>query len=263
MTNNLLTLNNIFSSQILFKDENFLLAYKAPCIHSVSGKDINSDNLINSLRPAYSDDNFPVNDILKDRGLMHRLDFETHGLLLIARNMMTMNSLLTQQKEGKIIKLYSAFISESKSETPLLGFPKTDHKNNKIIESAFRAYGPGRKSVRPAILNESGKKKISLDNGSPYITELLNENKIKDAGENNITAIKIKLLRGFRHQIRAHLAWKGKPIINDSLYGGSPYGNKLMALRAFSLSFLDPASDNRLSFSIPELSIKDLELEWL
>jgi 23S rRNA pseudouridine1911/1915/1917 synthase len=63
-----------------------------------------------------------------------------------------------------------------------------------------------------------------------------------------------RILRGFRHQIRCHLAWLGFPILHDSLYGGA--GEGVLALRACSLSFDDPLDGARRFFEIPPLSAK-------
>ena len=69
---------------------------------------------------------------------------------------------------------------------------------------------------------------------------------------------KIKITKGFRHQIRSHLAWIGMPIINDELYGGIHHGKGILALRASSISFNDPASEKKCTYSIPALELGNL-----
>jgi 23S rRNA pseudouridine1911/1915/1917 synthase len=72
---------------------------------------------------------------------------------------------------------------------------------------------------------------------------------------------KLRIWKGFRHQIRAHLAWFGMPILNDKLYGGVSFGNGLLALRAYSISFTDPSSGEELSYSISANFLPDFRRE--
>ena len=188
-------------------------------------------------------------------GLLHRLDYETQGLMLIARNSKGMEALLMQQKEGKILKEYSALAA--KGENALPGFPKEipawpfkgkDGAPLKI-ESAFRPYGPGRKAVRPVL--PDGEKKL-------YSTEILESSPATEADLPHCFSLKLRIRKGFRHQIRCHLAWLGLPILNDSLYGGCSIGNGLLALRATSIKFTDPSSGEQREYSIPDLSFESV-----
>jgi 23S rRNA pseudouridine1911/1915/1917 synthase len=133
----------------------------------------------------------------------------------------------------------------------LEGFPQPpeigDFKAPFVIKSAFRPYGVGRRSVRP-VLPGSGtasknkketagyKKETAWDGEGPYKTEVL---ELREEAGNRYT-LRLRLLRGFRHQIRCHLSWIGFPILADPLYGGLTYGPGTLALRADFLSFADP-----------------------
>jgi 23S rRNA pseudouridine1911/1915/1917 synthase len=202
-------------------------------------------------------------------GLLHRLDYETQGLLLIARSGTGMEALLKQQLEGKIFKEYSAI--SSKVQGGLEGFPPerpelpqiflSPNQEGKVqgnIRSAFRPYGPGRKAVRPVLAGRAAfgakKKETVLDRGLPYDTEVLDA--LPLGGET--FSFHLRIVRGFRHQIRCHLAWLSWPLLNDSLYGGSPAGSGLLALRAHSLVFQDPASGKDRFYSIPPLAPEDI-----
>ena len=78
-----------------------------------------------------------------------------------------------------------------------------------------------------------------MDNGSYYKTKILDI----DIFNNNKKEYKIitEIKRGFRHQIRCHLAWIGFPIVNDHLYGINKIvnDNKYLALSAYEISFYD------------------------
>jgi 23S rRNA pseudouridine1911/1915/1917 synthase len=190
-------------------------------------------------------------------GLIHRLDYDTQGLVLFGRTQGGMDSLLAQQDRGNISKEYSALVS--KPETILPGFPPLPLALQAfmggpfpvLVESPFRAWGPGRKAVRPALSGTAGGRKRAFDRGSPYSTRILEwrEEAAPFSGAERLRLCRAGILRGFRHQIRCHLAWLGFPILNDSLYGGA--GESLLALRACSLSFDDPLDGYRRVFEIP------------
>jgi len=194
----------------------------------------------------------------KNVKLMHRLDYETHGLVLFAKNEKSYNFFRGLQDRGGFIKEYSAICISTDNSFHLEGFPDNKYvskteasmrrsclcENSFVIESYFRPYGPGRKLVRPVIEDGKKHKEIAKDKGGYYKTEIIN---IKD----NIFTVRIK--RGFRHQIRCHLCWIGCPILNDPLYsppdsapnsGLQPEDKqdigKQLALRSHALFFADP-----------------------
>ncbi|GAB6393252.1 MAG: RNA pseudouridine synthase [Treponematales bacterium] len=188
-------------------------------------------------------------------GLVHRLDYETRGLVLIARNQRALDSFLRQQEEGTLVKEYEALSSGQGLRLP--GFPplpeelSLELKAPLVIESLFRPYGPGRKAVRPVSLRGEGgggrrAKEIAVDRGGPYKTEIL-----AAETEGCRAGFTVRLRRGFRHQVRCHLAWLGYPLLNDSLYGGAAEDDGFLGLRAQRLSFLAPASGERRTCAAP------------
>jgi 23S rRNA pseudouridine1911/1915/1917 synthase len=248
----ILSIDDIFKPQILAAENDFLLVYKPPRMHSAPESRSSGGETVLEWCVA----KFPeVADITgrkkKEGGLLHRLDYETQGLMIIARTQSGMESLLEQQREGKIMKEYSALAA--KNEKTLPSFPKEisvwlRDGNNEVplkIESAFRPYGPGRKAVRP-VLPEGDK--------ALYSSEILESRPLFDTKIPQCFSLKIRISKGFRHQIRCHLAWLGLPILNDSQYGGLSFGNGLLALRAVSIAFNDPSSGLEQSCSIPNLS---------
>jgi len=243
---------NCNKPQILAEEKDFLIVYKPPRMHSAS-QGFSEDSLF-----AWCVRDFPEVSELSGRnkgegGLLHRLDYETHGLMLIARSDFGMGALLEQQKQGKIIKEYSALAFENGITLP--GFPKEkpEFSQGSAIEitSAFRPYGPGRKAVRPVLIDEAKSKKSQ----EPYLTEILESKLIDAAGFGNCQSLRLRISKGFRHQIRCHLAWLGMPILNDAVYGGAAFGNGYLALRACSLAFADPSTGEGRSYSIPTLRL--------
>jgi len=228
---------------IIEETADFAVVFKPPKMHSVPLKKKEG----NTLLEWYASHSPQVFD------LMHRLDFETHGLILIAKTQKSFEYFKYIQDKGEFVKEYSAVCEGSTSAA--VGFPPPPDFSNResspekplIVMSYFRPYGPGRKLVRPVIDDDKRHKEIAKDNGGFYRTEIVNRN-------GNVFTVRIK--RGFRHQIRSHLSWIGFPIMNDSLYGeqraeGEEQG--ILALRAHGLFFSDPASGEQRECCIEPL----------
>jgi len=191
--------------------------------------------------------------------LMHRLDFETHGLVLFAKNSKSYDFFKSLQDCGGFVKEYSAVCAEKESSVPIDGFPPYPHfascepspEKPLIIESYFRPFGPGRKQVRPVI--EDGKKhrEVAKDNGGFYRTEIIGR-------DGSFFTLRIK--RGFRHQIRCHLCWIGFPILNDSIYNSTSDVEAVLALRAHALFFTDPSSGKSREYRIAPLDLFEKDL---
>ena len=241
-----LTLNDQYTPQILVSNEHFIIVYKPPKMHSAPGKGKSLAEWCYSIYPEIKD--LPRNE----NGLLHRLDYETQGLLLFARNRNSFNDLLEQQNKGKIIKEYGAYVS--KASKPMPGFPPfygTFPRDR--IDSYFRPFGPGRREVRPL---------VSLEKGTVYRTEILNS-KLKNTFNTgslyeNTFYIRLRISLGFRHQIRCHLSWAGFPVLNDSVYGGQEIGQGVLALRAENIKFIDPGSGEHLHYSLSPMGLSDL-----
>jgi 23S rRNA pseudouridine1911/1915/1917 synthase len=252
-----LTLNDLLSPRILVCEIDFFVVYKPPRMHSVPGK---GKSLVEWLLEKYPE----LENLGKgEAGLIHRLDYETHGLVLFARNQKAFEILLEEQKNGEIIKEYDALIYGAQEKKA--GFPvfESDILNSVAnaspkIESMFRSYGHGRKEVRPvdetALRSSAAKKKAG---SKIYTTEIL---EIRPTAINDIKHIRVSIQQGFRHQIRCHLAWAGFPVLNDPVYGGKSYGGILinvenpaqgiLALRAKGISFIAPCSGEKLCYAL-------------
>jgi 23S rRNA pseudouridine1911/1915/1917 synthase len=232
--------------------KDFLLIYKPPRMHCSPGK--------GPCLLDWAAESFPEIKDLRGRrpgegGLLHRLDFETRGLVLIARRQEALDALLRQQEEGVFTKDYAALSAGGGPGLPgfppvpgdLLPFQPPSPGQPLIVESPFRAWGPGRKAVRPGFPPDRGgstkkARRSALDRGLPYRTEITALER-----EGDLFRFQVRLRRGFRHQIRCHLAWLGFPLLNDGLYGGEDRGG-FLALSAQGLSFLDPSTGEERRF---------------
>ena len=208
---------------IVTETPSYLIAYKPPRMHTAPLQPGEENNLL-----AWIALRFPEVLQIKGRkeiegGLIHRLDYETQGLVLCARTENAMKTLLAQQEMGEIIKEYEACCH--KDRYPLLpGFPPSPEYTT-VIESAFRPFGKGRKAVRPLVEDNTRHKM-----GELYRTEIISCAEMGDT-----CFLKIRIRKGFRHQIRCHLAWIGRPILYDPLYGGGG-DSGFLALRAAGIT---------------------------
>ena len=228
---------------ILEENDDYAVVFKPPKMHAAARNfsfnrktDKNESCLSsgenNTLLDWYSAQSSSVYDI------MHRLDYETHGLVLIAKNRTSYEYFKNLQERGGFTKEYSAvcdhFDINAVSVFPCApSFPSLETTFE--IKSWFRPFGPGRKLVRPVI--EDGKKhrEVAKDKEGFYITKII-------AKEGNVFTAQI--IRGFRHQIRCHLCWIGFPVKNDPLYPvqkAYPLENTALSLRAQALFFCDPS----------------------
>jgi 23S rRNA pseudouridine1911/1915/1917 synthase len=171
-----------------------------------------------------------------ERGIIHRLDTATSGLVLAARTQATFDSLWDAQKNGLIRKTYTALCDHTSGSIPVAS-----------IQSRFRAYGPKGREVRPLFPGMRGYDKA----GAEYETII---EKIEECADG--VTVTCSLVRGYRHQIRSHLASAGFPLIGDTLY--NPRYREVapesvtLGLSATALSFPDPDTLTIKSFSLPQ-----------
>jgi len=130
-------------------------------------------------------------------GIVHRLDKDTSGILLIAKNNSSLSFLQKQFKERKVIKKYLALVAgivkkdSGKIETLMGRSPKNRKKQRVFLEGEPKS--------------ENKRRAITL-----Y--------KVIDRFK-NCTFLEVEPKTGRKHQIRCHLAWIHHPIIGDKLYG--------------------------------------------
>lgn len=221
-----------------------------------------------------------------ERGLLHRLDTETSGLLLIASTQSAYEALQRAQAEDRFVKYYRAVCKDSPKNPDLLGnFPPTGEMHKLLLEkrkleitSSFRPFGPERKQVRPvtvlsgtAALKKSGKKSYSTtiylkktdikgdapgifyEGGSAAILDDGDMKRTIAAGEktNRLCLAEAEITRGFRHQVRSHLAWAGFPVAGDPLYDFTK-SKTMFSFEAYKMSFPHPVTGKTIVFDVSD-----------
>jgi len=164
-------------------------------------------------------------------GLVHRLDRETSGLVVVARTAEAFALLRRAFVTGGARKVYLAACVGGNEEAPIGA--------SMHIASRFAPYGPGRRMVR-VVLPADAKKAFARE-AALRIYETDAEVVFREAGRALLSA---RIVRGFRHQVRAHLSFLGWPILGDALYG-NPVPPELPArlyLHAARLEMAHPRS---------------------
>ena len=213
---------------VLFEDD-FVLAIDKPAGVAVHGGSGVSFGVIEQLRMAR-----PEADFLE---LVHRLDRETSGILLIAKRRMALKLLQEQFRERETDKVYLALVSGA--------WPA----NKRVIDKALHKY-----------LLENGERRVKIvANEHPDGLRSVTLVKVKSAIAASPSApgtpfslLEVTIKTGRTHQIRVHLAGEGHPIVGDDKYGdfelnkalqksstGAPT-LKRMFLHAWSLKFNHP-----------------------
>ena len=208
---------------IIWEDDNMLVVNKPSGMLTHPTAIEKSGTLVNALLYIYGENLSDVNGDFR-RGILHRLDRNTSGLLMIAKNNDAHEYLVNAMKSGMITKKYLAIVK---------GVIKEDEFTiNKPIK---------RNPAQPhkMMIGEGGKDSISK-------VRVLN--RYDDA-----TLVEIHLITGRTHQIRVHLSSIGHPVYNDTLYGFGKMKIKTeeQVLMSYKLSFPKPFNGEIISLEIP------------
>ncbi|MFY9509779.1 MAG: RluA family pseudouridine synthase [Rubrivivax sp.] len=212
---------------VLFEDEH-LLAVDKPAGVAVHGGSGVSSGVIEQLRKARPDAKFLE--------LVHRLDKETSGVLLLAKKRSALVALQDQFRARDTGKMYQALVAGNWPK----GLKVIDQPLHKTLDTAGERHV---KVVSPA--HEDGRRSITLIRSA------------KACGA--FTLLDISLKTGRTHQIRVHLAHAGHPIVGDPKYGDFVLNKQVakerrftrMFLHARELAFDHPASGTRITLQSP------------
>ncbi len=151
-----------------------------------------------------------------EHGLVHRIDTETDGLLLIASTQEFYDFMQLSQADGKFVKHYRAVChlnamgnDSSFPQPPFWGVPGLCPVD---IESRFRYYGPKNSLVRP-VTERSSRIVKNKAAGAVYKTSI----RALKQNADSVEAL-CSIDRGFKHQVRCHLAWCGLSVYGDDKY---------------------------------------------
>ncbi len=209
---------------ILYEDDDVILINKpkAMVVHPAAGH--SEDTLVNGLLYHCRGRLSGINGVLRP-GIVHRIDKDTTGVLVVCKNDAAHNSLAAQLKEHSITRRYLAIVC---------GVIKEDEG---VVDA-------------PIGRNERDRLKMAVNekNGKRAVTHY----RVLERFD-GYTYIECRLETGRTHQIRVHMASIGHPLLGDTLYGPSkcPFNLEGQTLHAAVLGFIHPSTGEYMEFSAP------------
>lgn len=205
------------SFEIVYEDANLLLVNKPQGIPVHSDKDPKEPTLIDMVKNFLEqkneyDSNKPDSFA---PALCHRLDRNTGGIVIIAKTAEALKIMLDKIKKREVKKYYKCLV---------IGCPQP-------MEAELKHY----------LIKDSGKSLVHIsDVRKPGAVEIITRYRVLEAGE-EMSLLEVELVTGKTHQIRAHMAYIGHPIVGDGKYGVNQFnrkvGAKYQALWAYKVVF--------------------------
>ena len=211
---------------IVYEDNDLLVVNKPKgmVVHPAAGN--YEGTLVNALMYHCGDSLSGINGVLRP-GIVHRIDKNTSGLLMVAKNDIAHKGLAEQIKEHSFLREYSAVVyGHMKNETGMVNAPIGRHP---VKRKQMAVVMGGREAVTHYTVREE------LD---------------------GFTYLKLRLETGRTHQIRVHMAHIGHPVAGDDVYGPKKVITELcgQCLHAGKVGFVHPVSGEYLEFEteLPE-----------
>ena len=209
---------------IVYEDNDLLVVNKprGMVVHPATGN--YTGTLVNALMYHCGDRLSSINGVIRP-GIVHRIDKDTSGLLIVAKNDFAHNILAEQIKEHSFTRKYQAVVvGNVKDDTGTINAPIGRHQTDRK------------------------KMAVTLKNSRNAVTHY----KVI-ARYNGYTHVELILETGRTHQIRVHMAYIGHPVAGDPVYSGKKYLTKLngQCLHAYYISFTHPRTNEILAFSAP------------
>lgn len=250
-----------FALDIVHEDADVIVIDKPAglVVHPAAGHD--GDTLVNALVAHAKDLSMGFGE---DRpGIVHRLDKETSGLLVVAKNDRAHRSLVEQFQNRSIHRLYQAVALGEMSSS------------GGTIQSYLARHPTDRKKFA-SVLGED--RKVQRDaEPAPAVGKWAITDYRRLAKKNGLSFLELKLRTGRTHQIRVHLSEMGYPLAGDKTYGADRKAKTLASARvraqvlglerfllhARELGFTHPVTSQRLQFSRewPERDLAQLK-QW-
>lgn len=208
--------------EIVWEDENMLVVNKPSGMLTHPTSIERENTLVNALLYKYGDNLSDINGEFR-RGILHRLDRNTSGLLMVAKNNKAHEFLANQIKNHTITKKYRAIVK------------------GVINKDEFEINSPiGRNPNQPH-------KMMTREDGKPSKTIVKVLERFKNA-----TYVELTLITGRTHQIRVHMKSINHPVYNDTLYGAGQGKVKTdeQVLQSYFLRFTKPFKDEIIELEI-------------
>lgn len=208
--------------EIVYEDENMLVVNKPSGMLTHPTAIERENTLVNALLYHFGGNLSDINGVFR-RGILHRLDRNTSGLLMIAKNNKAHEFLANQIKEHTITKKYRAVVK------------------GVVEKDEFEINSPiGRNPNQPH-------KMAVREDGKPSKTIVKILERFKDA-----TYLELTLVTGRTHQIRVHMKSINHPVYNDTLYGAGQgkVKTKEQVLQSYYLRFTKPFGDEIIELEI-------------
>ena len=209
---------------IVYEDEDLLVVNKPKgmVVHPAAG---NYDGtLVNALLYHCGDSLSGINGVIRP-GIVHRIDKDTSGLLIVAKNDMAHRHLAEQIKTHSFTREYRAVVYGKIREDGTVNAPIARHpqerKRMAVVQSP---------SAREAVTHY-------------FVTENFN----------GFTQLRLRLETGRTHQIRVHMAYLGHPVAGDPVYGPKKVITSLggQCLHAGLIGFIHPRTGEYMEFEAP------------
>ena len=212
---------------IVYEDEHLLVVNKPKgmVVHPAAGN--YNGTLVNALLYHCGDSLSGINGVIRP-GIVHRIDKDTSGLLIVAKNDTAHKGLAEQIKDHSFTREY---------KTVVVGNVKD---NEGTIDAPIGRHPKDRK--KQAVTDKNSRNAVSH-------FEVLER-------FNGFTFLKVRLETGRTHQIRVHMAYRGTPVAGDVVYGNpkKTYGLQGQCLHAATIGFIHPITKEYLEFTsdLPE-----------
>lgn len=209
---------------ILYEDDDLLIVNKPKnmAVHPAPGH--SSGTLVNAVLFHCRDNLSGINGVLRP-GIVHRIDKDTTGALIICKNDIAHRKIADQLAVHSINRVYLGIVCGNVKEDCMtiegnIGRDTRDRKKMAIVKSG----------------------------GKPAVTHVTVLERF-----GRYTLCEFRLETGRTHQIRVHMASKGHPLLGDSVYGSgkSPYTLQGQTLHAAVIGFIHPSTGEYLEFRAP------------
>ncbi len=219
---------------ILYEDDSIMVLDKPAgiAVHGFSGRATNTlANFLAAARPLLSS----VGKSRWEPGLVHRLDRDTSGLVLVAKDQDSFEKLRLHFRRGSVKKKYWALVYGKIRKKGEIHFPLIHDPGDRRRMKTIMAKGDGRRSAR--------RRRWKAVTRFRCLSH-----------KQNFSLIEIEIGTGVTHQIRAHMEAIGHPLLGDPLYAKGrldPFRLKRQFLHAFYLRFPHPKTGDFLTIESP------------